>query len=180
MAALQPLDQFRAMKSDVSQHIGHRVPLDERLDLHVPLFGQVHVHGIGVAKQIVQVAQDFLIGADQERAQHVGRVVERMKQHSPFDVASIDELVDLAIRVARDVGQHGGPCGTFVEPMDRQDREQLVDGPAVRQRLEHGEVAEISVAEQAVQLRQFFRNVFHLADHAADLSGRWSRTGSRR
>ena len=33
----------------------------------------------------------------------------------------------------------------LVEPVDRHDREELVDGPRVRQRLEHREVAEVGV-----------------------------------
>ncbi len=94
-----------------------------------------------------------------------------MQQQRAFDIPPIDELVDLAIRIARDVGQHGGPGGTLVQPVDRHDGKQLIDGPAVGQRLEHGEIAEVRIAQQAIELGQFFRHVVHAVDHAADLAG---------
>ena len=39
----------------------------------------------------------------------------------------------------------------LVEPVDRHDREELVDGPDVGQRLEHREVAEVGVGERLLE-----------------------------
>ncbi len=127
--------------------------------------------GVGVSEQVVQIAQDLLVGADQERPEHVRRVIERMQQQRAFDVPPIDEVVDLAVRVARDVGQHRRAGGPLVEPVNRHDRKQLIDRPAVRQRLEHGEIAEVRVAQQAIELRQFLRHIIHGVHHPADLAG---------
>ena len=69
------------------------------------------------------------------------------------NVAQVDELVDLAIGVAGDVGQHGLARGLLGEPVHRHDGEQLVDGPAVGQRLEDREVAEVGV--QSIMSKPF-------------------------
>ena len=56
---------------DVVQHLGHGVAVHQVGDL-VALLGQPDVHGVGVAEQVVQVAQDLLVGAGQEDAEDVG------------------------------------------------------------------------------------------------------------
>ena len=53
------------------------------------------------------------------------------------DVTAVDELVDLAVRVAGDVPEHGPPRRGFAQPMDRHDREELLDCPRVGHRLEY-------------------------------------------
>ena len=103
---LQPLDQFGPAETDIVEHVGHGISLDQRLDHDIAFVGEVDVHGVRVSEQVVQVAQDFLVGADEECPEHVGRVIEGMQQQRAFDVPPIDEVIDLAIRVARDVGQH--------------------------------------------------------------------------
>ena len=45
--------------------------------------------------------------------------------------------------------------GLLVQAVDGHDREQLVDRPAVRQRLEHGEIAEVGIRQDGFQIRQF-------------------------
>ena len=57
----------------------------------------------------------------------------------------VDELVDLAVAVAGDVGDDRRPCGRFVEAVDRHDREELVDGPDIGQGLEQAEVAVVDI-----------------------------------
>ena len=64
------------------------------------------MHGVRIAEQVVQVAEDLLIRADQEDAEVVRMAVERMQRQRPLDVAAIDELIDLAVRVAGDVAEH--------------------------------------------------------------------------
>ena len=51
--------------------------------------------------------------------------------------AQVDEAVDLAVAVAGQVGDDAARGRLLVEPVDRHDREQLVDRPGVGQRLEH-------------------------------------------
>ena len=55
------------------------------------------VHGVGVAEEIVQVAEDFLVGADQERAEVIGLAVEGVQQERAFHVAAVDETLHLAV-----------------------------------------------------------------------------------
>jgi hypothetical protein len=64
------------------------------------------VDGVGVAEQVVQVAEDLLVGADQEHAEVVVlAVVLGVQLEHVLDVAQVDERVDLAVGVAGDVGQ---------------------------------------------------------------------------
>ena len=103
------------------------------------------MHGVRVAEEVVQVAEDFLVRADQEHAEVVRLAVERVQRQRALHVAAIDELVDLAVRVAGDVAEHGVPRRRLVQPVDRHHREQLLDRPGVRDRLEQREVAEVRV-----------------------------------
>ena len=107
------------------------------------------MHRVGVAEEVVQVAEDLLVGADQEDAEVVVVVVERVQLEHVLHVAQVDEVVDLAVGVAGDVGQHARRVGSSFEPVDRHDREELVDRPGVGQRLEHREVAEVGVRRAA-------------------------------
>ena len=63
-----------------------------------------------------------------------------------------DEAIDLAIGVARDVLQRAAAIWLLGQPMNGHDREELVDRPAVGERLEYGEIAEISVDECRVEV----------------------------
>src|SRR5579872_1020963 len=49
--------------------------------------------------------------------------------------------------------------------MDGHDREQLLDGPAIRNALKEGEIAEVGVREHAVQAFQLFGEKFELLGH---------------
>ena len=46
------------------------------------MFIQADVHGIGIAEQIVQVAEDLLVRAQQKCTQNVRAVVERMQRQA--------------------------------------------------------------------------------------------------
>ena len=59
---------------------------------------------------------------------------------------------DLAVRVAREIDEHGALVGLLVEPVDRHDRERLADRPVVEHRLEHREVAEVQLGELVLEL----------------------------
>ena len=94
------------------QHLADRVALDDVLDARavvalVAVVGERDVDGVGVAEQVVQVAEDLLVRADQERAEVVRLAVERVQLQRLPHVAQVDELVDLAVGVAGDVAEHG-------------------------------------------------------------------------
>ena len=60
----------------------------------------------------------------------------------------------------------------LVQAVDRHDREQLLDRPAVGHALEQREVAEVGVGEQAVQAFQLFGEVVELLGQLLDARGR--------
>ena len=114
------------------------------------------MHGVRVPEQVVEIAEDLLIGAHQEHAEVVGRAREPMQRQRPPDAAAIDELIDLAVGIAGDVAQHAHPVRPLVQPMDRHDREELLDRPAVGHRLKEREVAEIGVGQRLVEALEVF------------------------
>jgi hypothetical protein len=62
---------------------------------------------------------------------------------------------DLAVGVAGDVDEDGVDGGLFLEPVQRGDGEELFEGPAVEERLEDGEVADVLVGEELLEVVEF-------------------------
>ena len=54
----------------------------------------------------------------------------------------------------------------LVQPVDRHDREELLDRPAVGHRLEQREVAEVGVRQRVVEALQLLGHVVHLLRRA--------------
>jgi len=61
----------------------------------------------GCRRQVVHVAEDFLVRADEKDREVVRVAVQRVQRQRALDVAAVDELVDLPVRVAGDVAEHG-------------------------------------------------------------------------
>ena len=152
------------------EHLANRVARDDRVDSHLAVGVHRHMDRIRVAEQIVQVAEDFLVGSDQKRRQVVGRSIVAVEEQRFANVAAVDEPVDLPVRIAGHVGHHGMVQRLFVEPVNRHDREELLDGPTVGHRLEQREVAEVRFAEQRVEVLQFLGHVFRLLEQPGDLA----------
>ena len=71
-----------------------------------PLRAQTDVHRVRVAEQVVQVAEDFLIRAGEEDAEHVGLAVAELVQLEARVARLVaDEAIDLAVGIAGDVLQ---------------------------------------------------------------------------
>ena len=85
-----------------------------------------------------------------------------------LDPAGPDELIDLPVGVAGQVRQRASADRSLVQAMNRHDRERLTDRPAVGQRLEDGEVAEVDVGERLVERRKLLRNHVQVACEIAD------------
>ena len=129
--------------------------------------------GVRIAEQVVEVAENLLVGADEEDAEEVVLAIGlRVQLEHVLDVAQIDERIDLAVRVARDVGERGAVRGLLVEPVDRADREQLIDRPRIGHRLEHREVAEVRVAERLLEALELLGHVRHVAREVQHLLAR--------
>src|SRR6185436_3292212 len=111
----------------------------------------------------------FLVGAYQENAEVVRLAVELVQHDGLLHVAPIDELIELAVRVAGDVAQHRVIDRPLVEAVDRHHREELLDRPAVGDRLEQREVAEIGVRQQLFERLQILRHLRHALAQLVDL-----------
>lgn len=104
---------------------------------------------VGVAEEIVEVAEGLLVGADEEDADDVVFVgifeVDVVEGEAMVEFAGVSELVDFAVGVAGDVREDGVTSGSVFEVMDGHDREDLVNGPEIGKALEDAEVAVIVV-----------------------------------
>jgi hypothetical protein len=105
------------------------------------------VHFVYAAEEVVQVAHDVLVGARQKDAEVVGLVVEGVDGEVGLCVLEIDEAVDLAVGVARDVDEHGVDTRALLEAVEWGDGEKLIERPVVEERLEDGKIADVLVGE---------------------------------
>src|SRR5258708_10073062 len=135
------------------QHLADGVTLDDGVEVDRAAVVETDVDGVGVAKQVMEVAKDFLVGAQQESTQIIRLAVEWVQFERVAHVAKIDELIDLAVRIAGDVAQNRPARRGFIKTMDRHNGKELVDGPAVRHGLENRKVAEISIRKHRLQAR---------------------------
>ena len=71
--------QIRGIELDVVEDLGDRVSVNQIGDL-VTLLGEPHVDRVGIAEEVVQVAQNLLIGAGKEYPEDIGLpFLHRMK-----------------------------------------------------------------------------------------------------
>ena len=85
-------------------------------------------------------------------------------------ILSRDKVSYLSIRVTSDVLQGCRTVGTFVQTLDRHNREYLVDSPRVRQRLEEREVTEIFIRQQFRQSAKFIGSMLQPACNLVHLT----------
>ena len=136
-------------------------PLTSASSRVLPCSSSADVNGVRVAEQVMEVAEDFLVRAHEEDAQVVVVGPERMQGKRLLHVAAIDEAIELAVRIAGDVAEDGVVQRLLVQPVNGHHREQLLDRPAVGDRLEQREVAEIGVGQLLVQVLQILRHLGH-------------------
>jgi hypothetical protein len=103
----------------VLQHFFDGVALDDFVDFPLAVLVDGNVHRVRVAQQVVQVAQNLLVRAEQKNAQVVRfttfslarQVTQRVQLERLLLGALVDEVVDLAVAVARDVGENAAARG---------------------------------------------------------------------
>ena len=110
---------------------------------------------VDAAEEVVEVAHDVLIGAGEKHTEVVRFPVERVERDVVLGVLQIDEAADLAVGVARDVGEDGVDRGLFVEAMEWGDGEKLLERPVIEKRLEDREIADVLVGEELVEIVEF-------------------------
>src|SRR5436190_10093480 len=135
------LEKVVGPKLHVVENFGNRIAVHEVRHLPAAVAVEAHVHGIGIAEEIVQVAEDFLICSGEEHAEDVRlAVLEIVQLETRPAILVADEAIDPSVRVAGDVLERSTPHRLLVEPMNRHDREELIDRPTVRERLEDGKI----------------------------------------
>ena len=139
--------------ADVIEHDVRRVAALDVRERVAAVRVDAHVDRIRVAEKIVDVAERLLIRADQEDAQPIRlAVAERMQRQADVDAVRVDVLIDAAVRIAGEIGDHAAPLRRTIEAFDRHDRKHLIDRPDVGDRFEHREIDEVLVDELRVQL----------------------------
>ncbi len=104
-----------------------------------------------------------------------------MQRDVVLHVLQIDgEVGDLAIGIAGDVHQRRVDRGLFLQAVQGSDREKLLQRPAIEQRLEDREIADVLVGEEFFQLVKFFGLITGLRPFLVDLFAGSARKSVRR
>ena len=115
------------------------------------------MNGICVAKEVVHVAQNFLIRTYEEHTNVVVfAILHRVKRNVVRLLVVIDIRTDFTVRVTGNILNGSATRGTLIQTRNRHDGEELVNPPRVGHRLEEREVAEVFVGHLLIQLAQFF------------------------
>ncbi len=144
-----------------AEHVLHGLAVDGLVDL-VAVLAHGDVYGVGVAEEVVEVAEYLLVGTDEEDAEVVLLVLaERVDGHGVDDLVLGDVALHLAVRVAGHVLEGCLAVGALVEALQGHDGEDLVDAPHVGQRLEEREVAVVLVGKELGHVVQLLGHALH-------------------
>ena len=158
------------------QHIRDRAPGDRFLNVPAALLVliQENVRLIHAPEKVMQISHDVLIRAHQKEAEIVRLArLQFMQWQRVLHVLQVDEFAHFPIGVAGDVHERSIAFRISIEPMHRHHREKLTERPVIEQRLEHGEVAHVLIAERDLEFLHLVRDVIHpfakLHDQMRDL-----------
>src|SRR5947209_1591896 len=160
--AAEAFVQLAALVAGAVESLADGRALDDLLD-QVAVLVYVDVRLVGRAEEVVVVAHHLLVRADEHEGDVVGVVfVERVQLQDLLHVVEVYELVDDAVRVARDVAERRVLGRGLVQAVDGDDGEQLVERPVVGHGAEDGEVREVLRAEQTPEVRELLGDVLGL------------------
>ena len=71
-----------SLELHIVEHFANRIALNNFIEQHLARGAEPHVNRVGVAEEIVKIAEDLLIRADQKRAQIVIAAVELVQGKS--------------------------------------------------------------------------------------------------
>ena len=98
-------DHVLRLVFDVGEHFGHAVAFELAVfDLAV---FDVDRDDVGIAEEVVQIAEGFLVGTDEEDAEHVFVAffdLGIVQRQAAADAIGEGKFVDLAVAIAGDVG----------------------------------------------------------------------------
>src|SRR5438034_242353 len=87
----------------VLKHLADGIAFDDLVNRRPALLVHADVYRVGVAEEVMQVAENFLISTHEERGQEVIAPVVGVQLQNGFHVTAVDEAIDLAVAVAGDV-----------------------------------------------------------------------------
>ena len=95
------------------------------------------MHGIRVTEQVVHITENLLISPRQKDT-HIVRFLAFQSMHRQVmgNILGRDEVGNLSIRITGNILQRSRTVGFLIQALDRQNRENLVYRPRVRQGLE--------------------------------------------
>ncbi len=64
-------NQFVAIILHIGEDLANGVSLDDAVEIDGPVFVDGHMHGISVAEEVVEIAENFLVRPQQESAEVV-------------------------------------------------------------------------------------------------------------
>src|SRR5215207_6482650 len=99
----------------------------------------------------MEIADDILIGSQEQHRQVVRCFVQSMEIQHVLDVLEVYEAIDLAVRVAGDITQGGDLRRYFIQALNRDDGEELLDSPEIRHRLKHRKISDVLGGEGLLQ-----------------------------
>src|ERR1044071_6493281 len=124
--AAEALVELAALVARAVERLAYGRALDDLLD-QVAVLVDVDVRLVRRAEEVVVVAHHLLICADEHQGDVVGLVLaEGVQLQHLLHVVEVYELVDDAVRVARDVAERGVLGRRLVQAVDGDDGEELV------------------------------------------------------
>ena len=115
------------------QHVSIGVATHHMVHLVAASRRQSDVHGIGAPEEVVQIAHHFLVGTTEKHADQVRLLLLQVMQFQQgFGLSLADETRQFAVGIAGEVCKMTESGGLFVEPVDRHQREELLNRPGVR------------------------------------------------
>src|SRR5207244_12881518 len=99
-------------------------------------------------EQIVKVNHDVLVSSDYEHAEIINFAGnDAMKRKGVAHVLQIGELRNFAVGIAGDVDDGALSIRRRSQSMNRHDWKKLTERPMIEERLEHGKIADVLIAQ---------------------------------
>ncbi len=118
----------------------------------------------------MKITQGFLVGTDQKSAEKIFFIfLQVMERQIPVNPMRINEAVDFTVTVTGDIGQNCIPVRFFIQPVNRHNRKELLNGPGIRQRLKYTEITIINIGKRPVKHFNFRGSILDLFGNFADL-----------
>ena len=139
--------QCRRVKTNRFQRIAERRALNHFFD-NIAVLADVNVRFVRHTEKIVVVAHHFLIRADQHHRQIIRFAFDEFVQRQNFfDIVQINEFVNDAVRIAGDVAKRRVFGRLFIQFVNRDNWEKLLQRPIVRHRAKHRKVRQVFGAQ---------------------------------